>query len=41
MKELEISGAGCSTCRLLADAVNAVIAAEKHEASDEKVEKIR
>jgi len=41
MKKVKILGIGCATCNQLADAVNAVIAAEGINASVEKVEDIQ
>ena len=41
MKKVKILGSGCPSCNQLADAVNAVIAAEGIEASVEKVEDIQ
>ena len=41
MKIVKILGSGCATCNQLADAVNAVIAAEGINASVEKVEDIQ
>jgi len=41
MKKVKILGSGCPSCNQLADAVNAVIAAEGIAASVEKVEDIQ
>ncbi|MEI8185879.1 MAG: thioredoxin family protein [Chlorobiaceae bacterium] len=41
MKKIKILGSGCPNCNQLADAVNAVIAAEGIAASVEKVEDIQ
>jgi small redox-active disulfide protein 2 len=41
MKKIKILGTGCAKCNQLADAVNAVIAAEGIDASVEKVEDIQ
>ncbi len=41
MKEIKILGTGCARCRQLADAVNAVVAAENITATVEKVEDIQ
>ena len=41
MKEIRILGTGCAKCNQLADAVKAVVAAEKIEANVQKIEDIQ
>lgn len=41
MKEIKILGTGCAKCNQLADAVKAVVAAEKIEANVQKIEDIQ